>query len=126
MHQFRLNHILETVERLGALLAEWPLSRIRQFFEACDIRVPQQQPPASRSRRWLIERCFRSLNWHDAVDVLRLQMLCTLVNREARGRVPEEPGKENAASRRMRKKLEQLEMAMRKREKRYKHSGQNR
>lgn len=90
-------------------MAEWPIAEIRRFMQRCDIRLPSRQPPGNRSRRWLIQEGLGSLDWINAVDVVRLQMLCKVVVDEARLQKSVPASRANAASKRTARKLEALE-----------------
>ena len=105
--------LLVVVERLSALLAEWPCNEIVRIFVACDIRVAGGAPPGNGARQWLIQKNFRSLDWTNAVDVVRLQMLCKLTIDSAWMRIAASKGSTKGASRRIARKLEDLEQSIR-------------
>ena len=101
------------VERLSALLAEWPCADIRRFFKSCDIPPPSREPPGDGSRRWLVQQSLNSLDLTNTVDVLRLQMVCRVVGDATRAGLSNSAKPPNVVSKRKAKKLDDLEAVMR-------------
>lgn len=100
--------VLAVVERLSALMAEWPCADICHFLKRCDIGVPNRQPPGNQSRRWLIQKSLGALNWANAMDVVRLQMLCNIVIDAALYRIATQGCSAKVVTRRMAEKAEDL------------------
>ena len=96
--------LLGIVERLTAVLVAWPETDLRRVFQACDIKVSSCSPRPTAKRRF-IEESLHSLDWLNAVDEIRLQLLCNVVLKETRALV--------SSRNRETSKLDDLEAAMR-------------
>lgn len=103
--------LVSVAEHVSSVLSIFRVAEIARLFDACDIAT-YRHTPRSDTPGWFIKQSLSSLDWTDAVDELRLQILCKLVVKEARARVASSRRGPTVLSSELRNKVEDLESSM--------------